>query len=199
MPRSSDRRTTAATSASSAVAGSTSTPSAAATSSGATAATASEPAWASEPTTPAGSTGRRPSPTPIAWSVPSSWRSRARPDANSARRAGTARATAAASSGNRPDSSPASISRHPVRTPAGARPASAARRRLDAGRGRQEMPSDWSNVTSPHFLAAVSRPSIVQRPSVETVSMIVHGWNRRTSLAHTKNTLPAIGQSAVDR
>ena len=34
---------------------------------------------------------------------------------------------------------------------------------------------------------------------LETVSMIVHGWNRRTSLAHTKNTLPAIGQSAVDR
>ena len=66
-------------------------------------------------------------------------------------------------------------------------------------RRRQLMPSDWSQVTSPHFFAATARSSTLQRPSALMVSTIVHGWNMRTSLAHTKNTLPAIGQSAVDR
>ena len=157
-------------------------------------------------TTPGGSSGCRSAPTPIGTSAPSSSRSSARPEANSWRRAGDGPSRSPRA---QPGGGPSRRRPRPRGTPcarrAGPRSAQRGRHRRHhvgdrhVGRRRQEMPSDWSNVTSPHFLAAVSRPSIVQRPSVDTVSTIVHGWNRRTSLAHTKNTLPAIGQSAVDR
>ena len=77
--------------------------------------------------------------------------------------------------------------------PAGHGPA-----RRDRGAGRPD-PGDHVVAVTPSLAISVSSSATVQRSFRSIVSVIVHGWNRRTVPPCTKNTLPVAGQFSVAR